>query len=153
MRGLAVFVVFFSLLPLVLIKGPFAGVLIWYWISLMNPHQDVWGSAFGRIPYALITALATLSSLLLDRREPKLPPKSKITTLLILLMIWISITSLFGTAQPDDIYYYWALAEKMLLMTLVAYSLTTTRERLDQLIAVWVGSIAIYGVKGESFRY
>jgi probable O-glycosylation ligase (exosortase A-associated) len=121
---------------------------MWYWISLMNPHKDVWGGVFARIPYALIVALATLISLALTKSEPKLPPRSKATVLIVLLMIWISITSPFGSGPPDQLYGKWLLGEKMLLMTLVAFALTTTRERLDQLIVVCVVSISIYGVKG-----
>ncbi len=148
MRGLILFIVFFSALPFIFLNGPFVGILIWYWISLMNPQEAVWGSIFGRIPYALITAVATLLSLLMSRNEPKFPPLNKTTWLLVILGLWISVTSIFGTGPPNQIYDQWNLGEKMLLMTIVAFTLTTTRERLDQLIAVCALSIAFWGIKG-----
>ena len=151
MRGILLGLVFFSLLPLIFIRGPFVGILMWFWISLMAPQFVVWGSVFANIPYALIVAVATLLSLVFFTREPKLPPADKTSWLLILLMIWISITSWFGTGPPAEIYNNWLLAEKMLLMTLVAYTLTTSRERLEQLIAVCALSIAFYGLKGGVF--
>ncbi|HEY1299981.1 MAG TPA: putative O-glycosylation ligase, exosortase A system-associated [Stellaceae bacterium] len=150
MRGLLLFVVFFALLPLVVIKGPFIGILMWFWISLMSP-QDIAYGAFTTIPYAMIVAITTLVTWLLSRSEPKFPPLGKTTVLLFLLMFWFSVTSVFGIAQSEIIFDRWQLAEKMLLMTLVAYTLTTTRARLDQLIVVCVFSIAFFGVKGGLF--
>jgi putative inorganic carbon (hco3(-)) transporter len=151
MRGLILGAVFFGLLPLVFTRGPFVGILMWYWVSLMNPQRDVWGGIFGSLPYALIVALATLSSLMFSRREPKFPPADKVTLLIVLLMVWTSVTSLLGIGPHGEILDLWQLGEKMLLMTLVAYALTTTRERLDQLILVCVASVAVYGVKGGVF--
>jgi probable O-glycosylation ligase (exosortase A-associated) len=151
MRGLLLGLVFFSLLPLIFTKGPFIGIVMWFWISLMAPQMIVWGGFFGTIPYALIVAVATLISWLLLSREPKRPPPGKTTVLIVLLMIWISITSSFGTGPPEQIFNNWQLAEKMLLMTVVAYTLTNSRERVDQLIVVCALSIAYYGLKGGVF--
>jgi hypothetical protein len=59
MRGLALGLIFFSLLPLVFVRGkifgflttgPFLGVLMYYWISLMVPEYLVWGGFFGGPP-------------------------------------------------------------------------------------------------------
>jgi probable O-glycosylation ligase (exosortase A-associated) len=67
------------------------------------------------------------------------------------MMIWISVTSLLGTGPADQINLKWQLTEKMLLMTILAYMLTNTRERLDQLIVVCALSVAFFGVKGGIF--
>ncbi len=151
MRGLLVGIVFLSLLPLIFIKGPFVGVLMWFWVSLMAPQFVVWTSVFAVIPYALVAAVATFASWLLFSGEPKLPPRDKTSVLLFFLMIWVSITSYFGTGPPDEIRQSWLLTEKMLLMTLVAYALTYGRGRVDPLIAVCAFSVAVYGVKGGAF--
>ncbi|MGH7045947.1 MAG: putative O-glycosylation ligase, exosortase A system-associated [Stellaceae bacterium] len=148
MRGLVLVTVFAALLPFIFLEGPFIGILMWYWISLMNPQKDVWGGFFADLPYSMTIAVATLLAWLLSQRESKFPPANKTTGLLLLLGVWISVTSVFGTGPPDQIYQNWNLAEKMLLMTVVAYTLTTSRVRLDQLIVVCVFSIAFYGIKG-----
>ncbi len=148
MRGLAVGIVFFGLLPFIFVRGPFFGILMWFWISLMAPQKIVWNSMFAVVPYALVVAVATLISLAVSRAEPKFPPASKTTVLLFLLMVWISVTSWFGIGPPDQIYDKWQLAEKMLFMTIVAFTLTNSRERLDQLIVVCVLSIAFWGFRG-----
>jgi putative inorganic carbon (hco3(-)) transporter len=150
MRGLVLFVIFFGLLFLVF-KRPFIGILMWFWVSLMNPHRIVYGFA-SDLNYAMIVAVVTLGSwLLLHPEEPKAPPRDRMTFLILALMVWISITSLTGAAPPDDITRLWADAEKMLLMTLVAYTMTNTRERFDHLVLVCVLSIAFYGLRGGLF--
>src|SRR4051794_28756288 len=150
MRGLVLFIVFIGLLSFVF-KRPFVGILMWFWISLMNPHRIVYGFASG-LNYALIIAVLTLGSwLLLHPEEPKFPPRDRMTVLIIALMIWISITSLFGVGPPDDTLRLWGDAEKMLLMTLVASTMTNTRERFDQLVLVCVLSIAYFGFAGGIF--
>ena len=63
MRGLALVTVFFALLSLVF-KRPYVGILMWFWISLMNPHRKVFGFA-AELNYALIIAIVTLGSWLL----------------------------------------------------------------------------------------
>jgi putative inorganic carbon (HCO3(-)) transporter len=151
MRGLVFIAVFVGLLPLVFFHGPFVGILMWYWISLMNPHQVIWNSTFAAIPYALIVAIATIASWLLHQGEPKFPPATKTTVLILVLMVWISITSLWGTGPVDQLNLKWELSEKMLLMTILAYLLTNTRQRLDQLIVVCALSVAFFGVKGGIF--
>jgi probable O-glycosylation ligase (exosortase A-associated) len=151
MRGLVLVIVYFSALPFIFLSGPFWGILMWYWIALMNPERAIWNSVFLAVPYSYIVAVATLLSWLLSQREPKFPPFNKTSVLLVALAFWVSITSIFGTGPPADIYFNWQLAEKMLLMTFVAYALTTTRSRLDQLILVCTLSIAFWGIKGGLF--
>jgi putative inorganic carbon (hco3(-)) transporter len=151
MRGVLLISVFAAALPFIFLQGPFFGILMWYWISLMNPQMEVWNSFFAAVPYALIIAITTILSWQLSQRESKFPPADKTTLLLITLGVWVTVTSLFGTGYPDEIYQKWLIAEKMLLMTIVAYTLTTSRARLDQLLMVCVFSIAIYGIKGGLF--
>ncbi len=119
--------IFFGMLPFIFVKGPFFGILMWYWVSLMAPQEAVWSSVFSGVPYALIVAVLTLVCLAVARDEPKMPPASKTTVLLFLLMLWICVTSWNGIGPQSQIYDKWLLGEKMLLMTIVAYTLTNSR--------------------------
>jgi hypothetical protein len=103
MRGLALAAIFFPLLPFIFIKGPFFGILMWFWLALMSPQEAIWDSVFAQIPYALIVAVATLLWFAVARGEPKIPPRSKTTALFILLMLWITVTSAFaiGPEHPS----------------------------------------------------
>lgn len=72
--------------------------------------------------------------------------------------MWITTTSLFAAdgakeykGYAEEIWYKWSNVEKMLFMCLVGYALTTTRERVNQLIWVVVLSIGVWGVKGAIF--
>ncbi|RME99165.1 MAG: putative O-glycosylation ligase, exosortase A system-associated, partial [Alphaproteobacteria bacterium] len=44
MRSLLVLLIIFSFVPAILAK-PHVGVLLWSWISYMNPHRLTWGTA------------------------------------------------------------------------------------------------------------
>ncbi len=60
------------LLGMVLAALPFAcrhtwvGVLLWTWISIMNPHRLAWGFAMN-MPFAAMAAGATVISLFIPR--------------------------------------------------------------------------------------
>jgi probable O-glycosylation ligase (exosortase A-associated) len=60
----------------------------------------------------------------------------------------MTITSFFALAPADDVWAKWTIIQKILFMCLVGFALTTTRERVNQLIWVVVLSIGIWGVKG-----
>lgn len=152
MRGLLFLSVFISSLPLVFIN-PFYGVLLWYVFSLGNFHQYTWG-VFGDLYYGYIIAIVTCFCWMISREKKRLP-LTPLTVLTLLLAVWITITSLVAAASlqmyPDhvaELWSRWTTVEKVLLMALVGYALTTTRERVDQLIWVVVLSIGVWGVKG-----
>jgi Family of unknown function (DUF5935) len=72
MCGLVLVIVYVSVVPLIFITGPFIGILMWYWIALMNnPEQEIWYSIFVAVPYSFVVAVATLLSWLLSQRELK----------------------------------------------------------------------------------
>ena len=103
MRGLLLFIVFIGLLSFVF-KRPFVGVLMWFWISLMNPHRLSYGFA-ADLNYALIVAVVTLGSwLMLHPEETKFPPRDRMTFLIVSMMIWWcrhACVSVFHTEQRD----------------------------------------------------
>ena len=100
----------------------------------------------------LVAVVTILSWLLLHRDEPKALLRDRTTFLLIALMIWISITTLVDTGRADSIVSVWIESEKMLLMTVVAYILTNTRQRFDQLVVVctFFGGV-LWGLKVAFF--
>jgi putative inorganic carbon (hco3(-)) transporter len=146
MRGLLFFMVFVSSLPLIFVT-PFNGVLIWYAFSLGNFHTLIWGP-FAFLNYAYIIAILTCISWLFSRTEKIRLPMTPLVVLTLLFSLWMTITSCFALAPAEDVWEKWVLIEKILLMCLVGYALTTTRERVDQLIWVVVLSIGFWGAKG-----
>jgi putative inorganic carbon (HCO3(-)) transporter len=147
MRGLAFFMAFVSSLPLIFIS-PFYGVLIWYVFSLGNFHTMIWGGPFAALNYAYVIAVLTCISWLFSRTEKKHLPLTPLVILTLLFSLWITITSWSALGPSEDVWVKWTGVEKMLFMCLVGYAMTTTRERVNQLIWAVALTIGIWGVKG-----
>jgi probable O-glycosylation ligase (exosortase A-associated) len=146
MRGLLFLVVFMASLPLIFVS-PFNGVLIWYIFSLGNFHTLSWGF-LNNLYYAHIIAILTCVSWLFCGAEKKRLPLTPVVILTLLFSLWMTITSFFALAPATLVWAKWELVQKVLFMALVGYALTTTHERVNQLIWVVVLSIGFWGVKG-----
>jgi probable O-glycosylation ligase (exosortase A-associated) len=146
MRGLIFFLIFLSSLPLIFVS-PFNGILIWYAFSLGNFHTLIWGP-LSSLNYAYIIAVLTCTSWLFSRTEKVHLPVTPLVVMTVIFALWVTFTSCFALAPADDVWRKWLIFEKILFMCLVGYALTTTRERVDQLIWVVVLSIGFWGAKG-----
>ncbi len=132
------------------LRRPFVGVLLYFWISFMNPHRFTWGFAYN-LPLAMVAALVTLVSLALNPKDARFP-RTRETYLFLLLWAFMTLTT--ATAfHPALARETWTVISKIFFMTLVAVCLVTTRKRLIVLliaIIVYVGSI---GIKGAIFGF
>ncbi|GJI93500.1 O-antigen polymerase [Duganella caerulea] len=147
MRDILITLIIFGSLPLIL-RNPVNGVLMWVWISVMNPHTQSWGFA-ATFPFAFIVAVATLFSLA-SSRLPKTLPVSPITYTLIVLILWMNVTTLFAMF-PETAYAQWSKVMKIMLMSLVTMMVIRTREDVHRLMWVLAMSLGYYGVKGGLF--
>ena len=130
------------------LRRPHVGLLLFCWISFMNPHRLCYGFAV-QFPWALIAALATLIGLLLSQ-EPKRIPWRSTSILLVVFLSWMFITTLFAL-NPVAAWSSWNVVWKIQLMTFLILLLINTRERIEQLVWVIVGSLGFYGIKGGIF--
>ncbi len=146
MRDFIVTLLVFGSLPLILRK-PFFGVLVWTWLGLMNPHRLCWGFAT-TMPFAQLVALAILIGWVINKDEKKSIPWTPIAVLLLIWWGWMLFTSFFALADP---WTHWSKVWKIMLMTFVAITLLTSRERLHAMVWVCVISLGFYGVKGGIF--
>ena len=147
MRDLAIFLLVFGSLPIILAR-PWVGVIMWMWVSLMKPHKLAWGYMYD-VPIALIIGVTTLIAWVLTKDDKKLQVDS-ITILMIMLVAWTSVTTLFAL-EPDYATYKWGLFFKIILMTLVALSLVKTPTQFKWYIWVVVLSIGFFSTKGGIF--
>ena len=150
MRGIAFFLAFVACLPFIFVS-PFTGVLVWYVFSLGNFHTLIWGGPFASLNYAYVIAIVTCLAWLFSRTEPKQLPLTPLVILTLSFSVWITFTSVFALGPADEVWDKWITVQKILFMCLVGYALTTTRERLNQLIWAVVLTIGIWGVKGALF--
>jgi len=134
----------FSLVPVCLMR-PWLGILVWYWLGLMNPHRLTWDFAYS-MPFAMAIGGATLLGTVFARDRRPIPWERELV-LIVCLLAYFTFTSFFAWA-PD---YAWPQLEKVakiILMTLVATMFIYGKERIRYLLLVVVFSIGYYGVKG-----
>src|ERR1700739_3402540 len=103
MRDILITLIVFGSLPLIL-KNPVTGVLMWVWISVMNPHTQSWGFAQS-FPFAYIIGIATMLSLVITR-GPKNLPMAPCVLALCAFILWMNVTTLFALF-PAAAYDQW----------------------------------------------
>ena len=138
-------VVGFSLYAL---KQPWVGVMLWTWISTMNPHQEFTYSAAGW-PVAAVAAAATLLGMLFNRERHN-PLASPAALALLAFTVWVCITLPFSL-YFDRSYPLWERSMKIFLMIFVTIALIDTKKKLDIFIWICALSIAYFGIKGGVF--
>jgi putative inorganic carbon (HCO3(-)) transporter len=147
MRDILVTLIVFGSLPFIF-KRPYLGVVMWVWISVMNPHSQGWGFARS-FPFAAVIAATTLLSLLVTKEKKDLPI-TPVTVAFILFTLWMSVTSLFAI-HPDQVGEQWFKVYKIFGMTLVVLMLLKERKHIELMIWTIAVSVGYYGVKGGIF--
>ena len=130
------------------LKRPWIGVMLWTWLSIMNPHRYAWGLAYSA-PLAAIAAGVTLLGLMMtkDRQHPFQGPP---ITWFLLFACWMTLSWLFGM-DPSGDYGQWNKVMKIYLMTFVASMLIINKMQIMAFAWVTIGSLAVLGVKGGIF--
>lgn len=131
------------------VARPFVGVMVWSWISFMNPHREVYGFAT-TMPWAMLTFLVTVAGCVIAR-EPKRPAINAVTVPLVLFGAWATFTSLVGIGPPEPMWHMWDKVTKMIVGLLLTAAMLTDRRRIDALLWLMVISLGFYGVKGGLF--
>lgn len=147
MRDIAIILIVLGSVPVTLSR-PYIGILMWCWISYMNPHRMAWGIAYS-MPFAAIVAGTVIIAAVLSR-EPKRIPLTPITVLLVLFAIWMSITTIFAI-EPEAAFLTLKRVIKIQFMTFMTLLLINTKERLNHLIWAIVISLGYFGLKGGVF--
>ncbi|HRD48160.1 MAG TPA: putative O-glycosylation ligase, exosortase A system-associated [Candidatus Competibacteraceae bacterium] len=130
------------------LKRPWIGIMLWTWLSIMNPHRYAWGFA-ASAPVAMIAALSTLVGLLFTQ-ERQSPFKGAPVWFLAAFVVWMTISWLAGVDPAGD-QALWDRSIKIFLMTFVALALLNNKHHIMAFVWVTVGSLAILGAKGGLF--
>src|SRR5690348_5925315 len=147
MRGIALALIIFGTIPFIL-TNPYVGLLVWSWISYMNPHRLTYGFAYS-FPWVMLIAIVTLVSLAISKESKKIP-WSTVSVLLALFLLWTGFTTYFAVMQ-DSAWDKWQQLAKSLVMVFVTLMLVNTRKRMDWLVWVIAVSLGFYGIKGGLF--
>ena len=147
MRDVVLALFLFGSLPFILWR-PTIGVFLWVWVSVMSPHRLTWDFAYD-LRFAQLIAIATLVGILFTR-EPKRLPVTPVTGVLLLMVLWMNVTTIFAfdTALALPM---WERVMKIQLMVFVSLYLLHSKQHVQVLIWVIAGSVAFFGIKGGLF--
>ena len=144
MRDLLVLAIVFGSLPVAFAR-PWIGVLVFAWISYMNPHRYTWGIAYD-FPVAMLVAAATLAGLVFTRDRQSIPWRRE--TLLIAALWAVFTFTTFFALNEQAAWAQWQKVSKILLMTFVTLVLINAAEKLRYLLLTIALSVGAIGVKG-----
>ncbi|MEX2454847.1 MAG: putative O-glycosylation ligase, exosortase A system-associated [Rhodospirillaceae bacterium] len=147
MRDIVVTLIVFGAIPLVFMR-PWTGILLFAWISYMNPHRLTYGFAFN-FQFAMLAALATIIAFVIGKDSKKIPV-TPITVTLFIFILWTSITTIFALA-PENAMEQYTKFLKIQLMTVLTLAMINSRERITWLVIVIAFSLGFYGVRGGVF--
>jgi putative inorganic carbon (hco3(-)) transporter len=143
-RSLILAVAMLGFLPFCF-RYPAAGVICWEWVSLMNPHRQVYGFASDQhfnLAIAAATLLGWVCSSERKRWTPDWMPK-----LMVIFLAWMTITSAFSVF-PQISWFYWDRFMRALSVIILVFFIANRKARIHGLIWIIVISIGYYGVKG-----
>lgn len=147
MRDLLITGVFLAVL-FYAFRRPWVGVILWTWISVMNPHRLAWGFA-NDAPFAAAAAGVTLLSLFITK-EPVRLPRTAPVKVAVLFILWMAVTTAFAI-NPGDSLDQLRKVFKIQLMTLVALAVLHERRHIQMFVWINALSLGFYGVKGGIF--
>jgi len=147
MRDIVITLIVIGSLPLML-KRPYIGILMWVWISIMNPHRLSWGFAYD-LPFAQVIAVATFAGLFFKQGRLRFIWSGP-TVLLLLFICWMSVSTLFALV-PESANAQWMTVIKIMLMIFVTIVAIEGPRQIELLVWALVISLGFYGVKGGLF--
>ena len=130
------------------LRRPWIGIMLWTWLSIMNPHRYTYGIAYSA-PLAAVAVGATVFGLLLTR-DRESPFKGAPVNLFVAFVCWITLSWLIGLDVSGD-FDAWKRVMKIDIMILVALMVLNSKQHIFALAWVATGSLAILGVKGGLF--
>ncbi|HEU0196474.1 MAG TPA: putative O-glycosylation ligase, exosortase A system-associated [Nevskiaceae bacterium] len=147
MRSIMLALFIFGTVPFILMR-PYLGLLVWSWIGYMNPHRLTFGFAYD-FPWVYLIAVVTIISLALSKEDKRIP-KSSVSLLLFLFLLWTGLCTIFAV-EPTAALAKWQEFAKILAMVFVTLMVVKDRKRIDWLVWVIVVSLGFYGLKGGIF--
>lgn len=130
------------------LRRPWVGIMLWTWLSIMNPHRYTYGVAYSA-PLAAVTAACVMMGLL-AAKDRESPFKASPVNWFVLFGVWMTLSWLTGL-DPGNDYVQWKRVMKIDAMLLVALVLLHTKQHIFALIWVSAGSLALLGIKGGIF--
>ena len=148
MRDYLLLGIIFGSIPFVLMR-PWIGVLMWNWVSLMNPHLAAWGVG-KTFPVAMLVGLTALFALFIDANKKPIA-WNRLLILMGMIFAMFVVTTFITPWQFDEAVSRLFFVFKIFLMSFVSTMLIFGKNRIRMLIWVVALSIGFYGIKGGLF--
>lgn len=127
-------------------KHVFIGAMTWAWLSLMQPHREVYGAISTSLRLNLMVAVITFLAWF-HSKERKVPEPNAIYVTVAIFFGWVFFNSFF-IPFPANSAAGWDRFWKVLALAFLIMVSATTKLRIHALIWVLVVSLCYYGVKG-----
>ncbi len=147
MRGALIALLIFAWMPLILFK-PYIGVLLWDWVSHMNPHKQTYGFAT-TFPFLDFIAAMTVAGFFISSDKKHLPVHP-IVIVLFVYILWIIVTTVVAF-DPANATTKLIHTFKVLVFAIMAIMIMQSPNRLKAFIWIMGLSMAFIGVKGGVF--
>jgi len=130
------------------LRRPWIGIMLWTWLSIMNPHRYTWGLAYSA-PLAAIAAASVVLGLLMTK-DRESPFKGSPVTWFVVFMVWMTISWLAGIDPAGD-YEQWKKIMKIDVFIVLSLVLLHSKQHIFAMMWVCAGSLALLGMKGGLF--
>jgi putative inorganic carbon (HCO3(-)) transporter len=147
MRDLLITLIVVGAIPATLYR-PYIGILVWSWISYMNPHRLAYGFAYS-MPFAQMIAVALVLAFLFNRDKQKIP-LDRLTVTWGLFLLWMCLTTAMAI-YPDSAMPALIKIIKIQAVTVMSILFLTNYKRVEFLIWTIVLSIGFFSFKGGLF--
>lgn len=147
MRDALLFLIVFGSIPFIF-KRPSFGIMMFGWISLMNPHRLCYGAAYD-FPFAALICGVIVASLLTNKGKRDIPMTPAVVMLLT-FCVWMTITSVFS----QDSTRAWAEWNRVIkTFGMIFLGMAVLRSGSDIRLMAWVVglSLGFWGLKGGVF--
>jgi probable O-glycosylation ligase (exosortase A-associated) len=135
---------YLGMVPAVLMS-PFAGVLLYYWLDNLPPDQVYAVTLIPDYASFAVGALTFLTWLILEKKT--VPRPLPVLLLMIALLLWINLTTLYALASGVGL-YEWQRTVKVIGFAILTAQMLSTRARLEAFVWVLVLSAIYFAVPG-----
>jgi probable O-glycosylation ligase (exosortase A-associated) len=143
MRDLAFAMIWAVLFPVALWSAHI-GVLLWIWVALLAPNQELYGFMAG-VPFNKVAVVATIFATIFgqDKKKFYVDP-----TLVIVFLIFIvaTISTFFGIISSDESWFYYDKIYKEDILVVCIMTLMWSRHRIHMTLLVFCISIGFTSV-------
>jgi len=130
------------------ISMPFAGVLLWSWLSFMSPHRDTYTFVYDA-PLVLVVALATLAAWFLSPK-PKQIVFERTSVAMLIFVFWTALTTVTAI-NPNYSAPSFVESLKTFLLAFAVLEIINSKTRIQSFVWVIAISIGYYAAKGAGF--